>query len=163
MRKFGVVAIWVSFLLGLTMVFGWLLELQRNPNQSNITSITNTGAVEVMLQRNRQGHYLAFGEINGQPVEFFLDTGATDVSIPLQVASRLGLQKGQTMLARTANGTVKVYATRLDLVSLGGISMANVSASINPGMTGEEILLGMSFLKNLEMIQRGNTMTLRTP
>jgi aspartyl protease family protein len=115
----------------------------------------------VKLQRNRRGHYVASGTINGQPVVFFLDTGATIVSIPEPVARRLNLQRGVELQASTANGTVTTYSTELDSVAVGDIELHRVRASINPQMQSDEILLGMSFLKHLEFTQRGETLILR--
>lgn len=163
MNRFGTIAVWVAFLGGLTFAFGWLLERQHNPNTSNIVQVAADGGSEVVLERNRYGHYVADGAINGQPVQFFVDTGATLISIPAEVASKLGLRRGPEGLAQTANGVVKVYSTRLDRVRLGDIELTNVLASINPGMSGPDILLGMSFLGHLELLQRGDSLRLRIP
>ena len=148
-------------LLGL--LFSDILEQQYNPNQSVSTQQTAHGLTQVALQRNRHGHYVASGTINGQPVTFLLDTGATVVSIPAVVAKRLGLQRGAVSYAQTANGTITTYATRLDSIGIGDIRLKRVAAQINPHFDGEEILLGMSFLKRLELIQRGDTLTIRQP
>ena len=110
---------------------------------------------------NRAGHYLAPGKINGTTVKFLLDTGATDVAIPEKLAERLQLKKGSRTLSQTANGVVRSYSTVLDRISLGGIELYNIRASIFPGMPSGEVLLGMSFLKHLEMVQKGNTLTLK--
>lgn len=163
LHRFGTIAVWLALIAGLTFVFGWLLEKQHNPNQSNLIRIINDGSSEVVLVRNRGGHYVASGEINGNRVQFLVDTGATHISIPGAQAKKLGLKRGGTMLAQTANGTVKVYATRLDQVKLGNIVLENVPASINPAMHGPDILLGMSFLGHLEILQRANTLRLRIP
>ena len=163
MNRFGTIVVWIAFLGGLTFAFGWLLDRQHNPNTTNITRITEDGGSEVVLERNRFGHYVADGMINDQPVQFFVDTGATLISIPADVANALGLERGAEGFAQTANGTVKVYGTRLDKVRLGDIELRNVRASINPGMSGPDILLGMSFLGHLELLQRGDTLRLRVP
>ncbi len=163
LHRFVSIAVLLALLGGLTFVFAWLLDKQHNPNQSNLTRIISDGSSEVVLARNRDGHYVAKGEINGKSVQFLLDTGATQISIPSVVANDLGLVRGTAMLAQTANGTVKVYATRADEVRLGHIVLQNVPASINPGMNGADVLLGMSFLKHLEIIQRGNVLRLRIP
>ena len=113
------------------------------------------------LFQNRVGHYLAKGKINGSPVRFVLDTGATAVTVPGRVAEHLGLQAGRAQLARTANGTITTYRTRLDEVSLGTIRLRDVRADINPHMEGNEVLLGMSFLRSLELVQRDGSLTLR--
>jgi aspartyl protease family protein len=145
----------------LTLFFNNFLDKQNNPNQDLSTQYHKDGTREVKLQRNRSGHYVANGTINGKPVVFFLDTGATIITIPEPVARRLNLQRGAEMLASTANGTVTTYSTELDSVAVGDIELYQVRASINPQMQGDEILLGMSFLKHLEFTQRGDTLILR--
>ncbi|MEH6636504.1 MAG: TIGR02281 family clan AA aspartic protease [Halioglobus sp.] len=161
--------------IGLTMqVLGWLvflalgvfffsdfLDNQYNPNQTLQTIYGEEGVREVILQRNKFGHYVTSGEINGQPVTFILDTGATGVAVPSAVAKRLGLRRGQAFRTQTANGTAVSYAARLDRVSVGGIELKDVLAGITPGLQTEEILLGMSFLKYIEFTQRGDTLILR--
>lgn len=152
--------IWILILLGLTWFFSRWLGLQHNPNQQ-LSRIDRADAVEVVLQRNRQGHYVATGRINDQAVVFMLDTGATKVAVPQALASRLGLERGAEFPVVTANGTVMAHSTRLRSVQLGGIERRDVSASINPNMQGEEVLLGMSFLKHFEFTQRGDSLTIR--
>ncbi len=152
---------WIVLLILLTLLFNNWLDRQHNPNDKVLTETTAGGMIEVVLDRNRMGHYLASGEINGQPVTFLLDTGATDISIPAFLADRLGLEKGAPRRYQTANGTITTYGTRLASVRLGGIERHNVRAHINPGMRQGEVLLGMSFLKHLELVQRGKRLTLR--
>jgi len=151
---------WLSFLALLTFLFNNYLEQQNNPNRHIPANLTNNIA-EVRLKQNRFGHYLANGKINQLPVTFLLDTGATLISIPATVANRLQLKKGYPSQNRTANGRITVYDTRLDSVSIGAIELHNIRASINPHMSGNEILLGMSFMKHLEMLQKGNELRLR--
>ena len=152
---------WVAGLGMLSLLFSNILDQQRNPNAQLETMQGVDGSREVRLQRNRYGHYHATGTINGKPVEFMLDTGASDVSIPDEVARRVGLQRGVDKYYETANGTIKAYATRLDSLGLGEIKLQQVRASINPHMGGETILLGMSALKQLEFTQRGDTLIIR--
>jgi aspartyl protease family protein len=154
-------AAWILALILLTLFFNYFIEHQNNPNQAPVTQYHQEGYREVTLQRNRSGHYVANGSINNQPVVFFLDTGATTVSIPESVALRLNLQRGTPFQAETANGTVTVYSTIIDNIAIGEIKLHEVRASINPTMRGEEILLGMSFLKQLEFTQRGDNLTIR--
>ena len=121
----------------------------------------NNGIREVVLERNRQGHYVANGEINGIPVTFLLDTGATDVAIPAEIALEANLVSGLAQQASTANGVVTVYSTRINKLTLGNIVLYNIEASITPSMLGGIILLGMSALQQIEFTQRGATLTLR--
>ncbi|MDM8557717.1 TIGR02281 family clan AA aspartic protease [Candidatus Parabeggiatoa sp. HSG14] len=154
-------AAWLLALILLTLFFNHYLDKQQNPNQKLTTQFHQDGVREVSLKRNRHGHYVANGTINGQPVVFFLDTGATIVSIPEHIANALNLQKGRAIRSSTANGVITTHSTKLDSVALGSIELHGVRASINPYMSDNQILLGMSFLKDLDFAQRGNTLILR--
>ena len=163
-RSIGKGMLIVSFSLGLmalTIFFNGVLQSQSNPNSEPEFSETDNGIKEVVLQRNRQGHYVANGTINGVPVTFLLDTGATDVAIPAAIARRAGLNQGYISQATTANGIIQVYSTILDELQLGNIRLHDIKASITPSMGGETILLGMSALKQIEFTQRGSNLTLR--
>ena len=151
---------WIMFLALLTFFFNNYLDRQNNPNQK-VSSEFDNNITEVRLIQNRYGHYLVNGQINHLPVTFLLDTGATLISIPSQIAQQLQLKKGYPSQSRTANGNITVYSTRLNSVSIGAIELNNIRASINPYMAGDEILLGMNFMKHLEMTQRGKELILR--
>lgn len=159
--KSMVFAMWLVILALLTLFFDKYLGDQHNPNQQVVQRQAADGSQEVVLQQNRQGHYVANGKINGQDVTFLLDTGATDIAIPENVASRLGLERGRQVMFETANGRARGYATRLESVSLGHIRLTDLPASINPNVGHDEILLGMSFLRQLEINQKDNTLTLQ--
>jgi len=153
-----------SFSIGLaalTIFFDAWLGNRSNPNSNPASLVTPAGVREVVLQRNPQGHYVSSGEINGVPVTFLLDTGATDVAIPARVAQAAGLERGYPTQATTANGVITVYSTRVDALLLGNIQLHDISASITPSMPGETILLGMSALQQVEFAQRGSQLTLR--
>jgi len=148
--------------LGLgVMFFSDLIEKQYNPNQALETRYVEGGSREVVLQRNKFGHYVTSGEINGASVTFMLDTGATGVAIPGDIATKLGLKRGRAFPTRTANGISTSYAANLDRVSVGAIELYDVRAGIAPGLQSDQILLGMSFLKHIEFTQRGDTLILR--
>jgi len=151
---------WLSFMALGVLFFGDQLESQYNPNRQ-VETLQSPDVTEVRLQRNRLGHYVTSGTINNRPVTFLLDTGATGVAIPARIAKTLDLKQGRPIATRTANGTATSYLTRLNSVSVGGVSVDNVSATIAPGLRGNEILLGMSFLKHIEFTQRGDMLILR--
>ena len=151
---------WCAALFLATRFFGQWEERQQNPNVV-VSSERGEGFVEVKLVSNGQGHFVASGHINGQPVNFMLDTGATDVSIPSRLAERLNLEKGAPVTLSTANGRSQGYRTRLEQLKLGDIVLHDVRALVAPGLGGEQVLLGMSALKQLEFTQRGGTMLLR--
>lgn len=152
---------WLLLIGSLTLFFNGFLERQQNPNMG--LTINGDATTELVLQRNRAGHYVAPGLINGVEVTFLLDTGATDVSVPEKIATQAGLQQGRQIRVGTANGVVAVYHTLIETIQLGHIQLQKVQANINPHMHDDIVLLGMSFMKDLEMTQRDGTLTLRLP
>lgn len=160
-RRTGRTFAWLAALamLGLLwLLFSGWVDRRNDPN----AGLTATpGQNEWVLKRNRQGHYVAPGLINGEPVTFLLDTGATLVSVPAHLGNALGLTPGQPGVSQTANGNVTVYATRIGQLQLGPFVARDVRGALNPGMKDDVILLGMSVLKHLEFTQRGDTLILR--
>jgi len=162
-NSFGKPFMFIAWGLALAMLVWFFedkLQQQFNPN-SQVQSHIDNGQVTVVLEQNRMGHYVAQGKVNGQSVTFLLDTGATLVAVPEGLAQKLGLSKGRQGMSQTANGRVITYRTEIDRLQLGDIQLSNVAASITPGMDGDVILLGMSALKEFELIQKGDTLTLR--
>lgn len=159
--KWMMLSAWLLGFAMLMMYFNYFMDKEQNPNQSVYSRIGESGVTEVVLKRNRYGHYVSNGKINDITVQFMLDTGATDVAIPVSVADSLSLTRGPEKRYNTANGMVTAYSTVLDSVSIGPIQVNNVRASINPGLKGKEILLGMSVLKRIEFTQRGDKLILR--
>ncbi len=102
---------------------------------------------------NPGGMYFVEGEINQQPTNFLVDTGATFVTISGDKAARLGVdyEKGHRSTARTAASTVDAWLVSLNTVSIGGIQVRNVDALVIPGDHPAQVLLGNSFLKHTSM------------
>lgn len=158
--KWMIVAAWLAALGLLTLLFSNVLEKKYNPNQNLQTSYQGERK-EVVLQSAQHGHYIATGDINNKPVVFLVDTGASFVSVPEHLANKLNLQKGMVSQSTTANGVINTFSTTLDEISLGDITLYNVRASINPYMQGSEVLLGMSFLRHLEVIHKDGELKIR--
>ncbi len=156
-----IIIAWVLVFGMLVWFFGVLEKNKRNPNQNVSTQVLSGGEKEVVLQSGSYGHYIATGKINDIKVTFLVDTGASYVSVPESVAKKIGLKKGREMLVSTANGNVSVYATTLEEISIGEIKLHDIKADINPHMDGNEILLGMSFLRNLSVTHHGDQLTIR--
>jgi aspartyl protease family protein len=151
---------WILFLAMMFGIFDYLVTQRNNPNQNIVTTMDGYQK-EIALQRNVFGHYVSNGSINGNSVVFLLDTGASDIAIPEAVADEIGLEKGRDIYVKTANGNTRAYRTRLQSVAIGDIVLYDLNATILTNMTGREILLGMNFLKHLEITQKGQMLTIR--
>ncbi len=156
-----VFAAWIAFLGLVSWLFQGLLERQFNPNQSPESAMLSAGEIEVVLGQNRAGHYVTSGLVNGHRVRFLVDTGATDVALSQKAAKKLGLKSGAPLRLSTANGMVRGYRTIIESISIGNIRQRNIAAVISPGIDDGIILLGMSFLRNIELVQRSGTLILR--
>jgi aspartyl protease family protein len=120
------------------------------------------GEQSALLHANPQGHFVVTGGINGQPVRFLVDTGATLIALGSSDARRLGvaLAEGEPGMAHTANGTVPVTRVRLRNVRVGDIDLDGVDAMVHEHDL-PVALLGMSFLNRTDMRREGTTMVLK--
>lgn len=142
---------WGFLIVGGVVAVGLWPELRQTllPQQSVVT-----GTGEVRVPRSFDGHYYVTLEINGAPIRFVVDTGATDMVLTPQDAARAGLNTANlryTSRAMTANGMVQTAPVRLDRVELGPISDRGVPAVVN-GSPMQESLLGMSYLNLFDRI-----------
>lgn len=147
----------IGVMAGLTAFYSAL-----SPERGGIVSSSrDSSGANVVLQRNRGGHYLAEGEINGHPVVFLVDTGATDVAVSERSARALGLEFGPRTRVMTAAGPSPAWKTRIRHISVGSLELENVRATIAPGL-GNETLLGMSFLRHFNLRQQGEQLVIES-
>jgi len=118
----------------------------------------------VSIPQNNRGHYTMVGSINGQLVRFLVDTGATTIAINSKLAAQLGLKYDDVMPVRatTAGGEVQAWKVNLDSVALGGIKLTNIRAVVIEGNYPADVLLGMSFLDNVEMQESSGILLLES-
>ena len=126
--------------------------------QPKVATVTSGG--EIVIPRSRDGHFYVAGQINGQPVTFLVDTGASTVSVKSALARRLGLPSGRPVAIGTAGGMVQGEEITGQTVSLGGITVREVRVVVLPDMPGEA-LLGQNVLRHLEVVQTAERMILR--
>lgn len=160
--KWLVVGAWILVLVGGSWLADKWLD-NRAAKRAAITLSANTeSGAGVKLQADRYGHFVVTGLVNGHQVEFLVDTGASGISIPEVIAEEIGLERGLAYRVSTANGDATVYSTSLDSIVIGPLARGAVQAHINPGMK-HTALLGMSFLRHFELIQRNGELTIRQP
>lgn len=115
----------------------------------------------ISLTADARGHFAAAGSLNGYPVSFLVDTGATSIAINAAEAKRIGLdyRSGQAVGVSTAGGVVPAWRVKFNTVKVGSITLNQVDGMVVE--TGLNVpLLGMSFLNRMEMRRDGQTMTL---
>ena len=118
-------------------------------------------AREIVMTAGSGGHFTPSGSINGRPVRYMVDTGATLVSLGQDEAQRLGLDlsNARAGLTQTANGPVPVRVLTLDRVRVGEVEVSNVGAVVMP-MPMPYVLLGNSFLSRFQMRRDNDVMRL---
>ncbi|MBI3937389.1 MAG: TIGR02281 family clan AA aspartic protease [Betaproteobacteria bacterium] len=129
---------------------------------SSISVASATGGRSVTLAADGAGHFITTGYVNGAPVRFMVDTGASLVTLSVSEAKRAGVNylsgvRGYTV---TANGRVPAYKVKLDTVKIGDVTLNNLDGVVLEGNALPIGLLGMSFLNRMEMKRDGSTMTL---
>lgn len=147
----------IAVMLGLTAFYSAVTQ----DRGGMVYSGRDADRAMIVLQRNRGGHYVAEGEINGQAVVFLVDTGATDVAVSERTARALGLEFGPRTTVMTAAGPSPAWRTRMDRVSVGSLQLENVRATIAPGL-GNQALLGMSFLGHFNLRQQGDELVIES-
>lgn len=145
-------AIWGLIFCGLIIVYSFrdVIERELYPG----TAILVNGD-QIELARARDGHFYAILEINGNDVEFIVDTGASNVVLTREDARRIGFDPDDLNYlgrANTANGVVRTATVRLETVSFGGTVVNDVRAAVNDGPMFSS-LLGMSYLSRFSRIE----------
>jgi aspartyl protease family protein len=145
-------AVWIFIFLGAIVVAGLWSDIRDTvlPRQA----VMQDGA-QVVVPMQQDGHFYLTLEVNGTPVRFVVDTGATEMVLSAEDAARVGLSPQELVFsgrAFTANGTVETAPVRLDTVALGPVTDDGVRAVVNSGELGES-LLGMSYLRRFDRIE----------
>lgn len=145
-------AIWVFIFLGAIVAVGLWSDIRDTvaPRQA----VMQDGA-QIVVPMQPDGHFYLTLEVNGTPVRFVVDTGATEMVLSAEDATRVGLKPEALVFsgrAFTANGMVETAPVRLETVALGGVVDQGLRAVVNSGDLGES-LLGMSYLRRFDRIE----------
>lgn len=144
--------IWALIFVGVIAAIGLWDDVRRGAVQGQY--VATDGAL-VELPRHTDGHYYLTAEVNGAPVVFVVDTGATDIVLTRRDAQAAGLKPDDLAYvgrARTANGEVRTAPVRLDSVKVGAIRDTDIVAVVNSGDL-DQSLLGMSYLQRYSSVQ----------
>jgi len=149
---------WILAMILLVKLFGNFENKRSNPNK-NPQAKLNGKNIELVLAATRNGHYVVDGYINNKKVTFLIDTGASYVSLSSKLANELKLTPNYAISLQTANGTKQGFTTKLNTLQISDIKLHNVDAVFSENM-GDEVLLGMSALKQLTLIHQNGKLVL---
>ena len=142
---------------------GERLERQLDGRVHAAVKQRDTGE-DVLIYRDSTGMFKTVGSINGLPVKFLVDTGASSVAMNSAQARRLGIDyhvEGDLIYVSTASDVVPAYRVKLNIVKVGSIQLRNVTGVVIESAQPAEVLLGMTYLSRVEMINQGNRLILR--
>ena len=149
---------WIAVWVGL--VFAGYLVTERMMAPPPVVRSLGDAKQEIVIPVSRDSHYYLDGAVNGVPLRFMIDTGASYVSVGAEFARSAGLPEGIPGYFSTASGTVEGRVVRnqsvkADLFELSGLTVAVMPAHIGEG------LLGQNFLRHFEISQADGTLRLR--
>lgn len=147
----------VWLVLGVAVFLGLrFVEHQRSQTQFQVTA---GGLIEI--RRGPDGHYHWPGSINGLPVDFLIDTGATGTAMSQAMARRLSLEPLRRVQSQTAGGVVTGELVRADLVLQGGVRIDRLAVTALAGLN-DRPLLGMDVMGRLRWQQHNGVLTIDT-
>ncbi|HEX7850607.1 MAG TPA: TIGR02281 family clan AA aspartic protease [Sphingomonas sp.] len=116
-----------------------------------------------VLDRADNGHFFTVADVNGEPIRFVVDTGATEVALTQDDARRAGIEfdPGRfDVVGKGASGDARGQEVQLDDVVLDGKRVSGIHAVVLDGLTIS--LLGQNYLRHLDSVSiSGDKMTLK--
>jgi aspartyl protease family protein len=146
---FKLVTVWLLIGLAVFLAVQWGLAQQRS------TRISVDGAA-IELRRGPDGHFHWPGRVNGTPIEFLVDTGATRTALPRRLAERVGLPVEGRVRSSTAGGDVEGTMARADIELQGGVSASRLRVIVLPDLAAP--LLGMDVLSRMRFSQHAGVL-----
>jgi aspartyl protease family protein len=122
-------------------------------------TVAQAGIRSISIPRDDRGHFATDGRIDGQRINFMIDTGASVVALNEKSAARFGLRPSSSeynAIVSTANGTIKAARARIARMEVGELIVRDVEAMVLPDEALSENLLGLSFLSKLKRFEYAN-------
>ena len=141
--------------------------IRRQYTLGNTVRISTQEATEdndIIVYRGPDTMYRTTGSMNGFPVNFLVDTGASSIAMSSVEAKRLGINyklDGKPALVATASGTERAMRVIIDRVTIDGVTIRSVDGLVIEGSEPSTPLLGMSYLNRFKIINDGNLMRLK--
>jgi aspartyl protease family protein len=153
MAPLGIIVFWMVVIASLYVAMNHYLQ----PRQAVISS---NG--DLVIPRSRDGHFYATGAVNGHPVNFLVDTGASLVTVSHQFARKASIPRGEPTVFKTANGELSGSVVSGVEVSVGPMVVIRVRLGVGlEGQDEDAALLGQSFLSKFDVMLQKKQMILR--
>ena len=154
-KMFRQAGVWLLIFMGLVAIVASWQDI-RQSGQTMSFQQSEDGAI--IIPKEIDGHFHLTLTINDRPINFLVDTGASDIVLTREDAARIGFDPNRLDywgMANTANGTVRLATIRLETVRLGEFIDKNIRASVNKAPM-EKSLLGMRYLSKFRAIEISN-------
>jgi aspartyl protease family protein len=152
----ALLAFWLVVAAALYAGFSWWESRQR----AALQPYAEAGG-QLVIPRQRDGHFYVDGEVNHQPVRFLVDTGASAVAVTEAVARAAGLPEGHRITVQTANGAREGRKVHGVPVQAGPLARNDVTVTIGLRTNDGGALLGQSFLRHFDVEIGADQMRLR--
>jgi aspartyl protease family protein len=149
----------VALIIWVTIFTAFYLYFNAHQEPKIAVAMEGLALGQVVIPRSRDGHYYIKGSINGYPIDFMVDTGASIVSVNTVFANEANLSSGLPASFSTAGGEIMGEIVPGQIVEAGGIVVNDLNVSV--GIQSKTALLGQNFLRKVDIIQSNDTMILR--
>ena len=154
-KMFRQAGVWLLIFMGLVAIVASWQDIRQS---GQTTSFQQSQDGAIIIPKEIDGHFHLTLTINDRPIDFLVDTGASDIVLTRKDAARVGFDPNRLDywgMANTANGTVRLATIRLETVRLGEFIDKNIRASVNKAPM-EKSLLGMRYLSKFNAIEISN-------
>ena len=154
-KMFRQAGVWLLIFMGLVAIVASWQDIRQS---GQTTSFQQSQDGAIIIPKEIDGHFHLTLTINDRPIDFLVDTGASDIVLTRKDAARVGFDPNRLDywgMANTANGTVRLATIRLETVRLGEFIDKNIRASVNKASM-EKSLLGMRYLSKFSAIEISN-------
>ncbi len=154
-KMFRQAGVWLLIFMGLVAIVASWQDIRQSGQTMSFQQSEDSA---IIIPKEIDGHFHLTVTINDRPIEFLVDTGASDIVLTREDAARVGFDPNRLDywgMANTANGTVRLAKIRLETVRLGEFIDKNIRASVNKAPM-EKSLLGMRYLSKFRAIEISN-------
>jgi aspartyl protease family protein len=148
---------WIAIFAGMFVVFSFRPEIkavwQRVHADLSGTANQSIEGGKITLTRGDDGHFQILATANGKPIQFVIDSGATNTMISGEAAQDVGIEvdrSGFPVFLDTANGTSRAFRAEIALFKLNSIEVKDMKVLVSDTL-GNTNLLGMDFLSGLRI------------